>query len=358
MNRKALLVPFALSLSLIAPAHAAIQFAPAVNTSTGSIGGPGPAAESMVATDLNGDGKADLVAADWFGTGVRSFLGDGQGHFGPAIVTTLNTSTGSVSAADFDGDGLPDLAVGTGANLIILHGLGDGSFTELERFPLYPAGQIQAYAFDVNGDGKPDVVAPSPGGIQVYLGLGDGRVVKGPFTTLLGIFSALSAANFNNYGIPDIAIVEDFGQRVVTMLGNGDGSFRSGASVTIGFIPEDVIAGDLNGDGIDDVASADSFSFSASVALATSATSFAPTKRQFGVLGPVSVRLSDFDGDGDLDIAVTTVIDSQLYVLTNNGAGGFAAPLTFALTDFNGDGKPDVAAAGPGTLSVLINTSP
>lgn len=360
--------PIALAaLALLAsPAQAAIRFAPAVNTPTGSSGGPGPAAESMIAADLNGDGRPDLVAADWWGTGIRCFLNTGSG-FGPALVTELGTTTGSVSAADFDGDQIPDVAVATGLQLIVLRGRGDGRFDELSRRPLTPSGQIQAYAFDTNLDGRIDIVAPTGGGVQTFLGQGNGQFVDGPLSPVAGVITATAQAHFNPDGIPDIALADAFGQRVLMLSGNGDGSFTSFASAFVGFGPEDVAAGDLNGDGIDDVAAADSFSFSMSVVLSTGPGRYGAATRTFGLPGPVSLRLADFDADGDRDIAIPTVIDSRVRVYPNNGTGALGTPLSLpvsnqpqtpAIADYNGDGKPDIATAGPGMLSVLINTSP
>lgn len=352
---------------LAVPAFAAILFAPAANLATGSPGGPGPAAEAMVASDLDNDGDADIVAADWWGTGIRSFLNDGQGGFGPALVTALGTSTGSVSAADFDGDGLADLAVATGMELILLRGLGNGNFSETERHPLTPSGQVQAYAFDTNLDGHVDVVAPTGGGVQTFLGDGSGRVRSGPYSLVPGLITATARANFDHDGIPDIALADAFGQRVLMLRGTGDGSFTQVASAFVGFGPEDVVAGDLNGDGLDDVAAADSFSFSMSVVLSTGAGSYAAASRYLGIPGPVSLRLADFDRDGDLDIAIPSVIDSRVRVYGNTGTGHFGTPLSLVVThqpqtpaiaDYNGDGRPDITVAGPGQMSVLINTSP
>ncbi|MGH8458849.1 MAG: FG-GAP repeat domain-containing protein [Nevskiales bacterium] len=354
-------------ITLCATAQAGISFAPAVNYSTGSNGGPGPAAQSMITADVNGDGAADVVAADWFGSGIRVFMNNGIGSFGPAIVTHLGTSTGSVDAGDFDFDGKADVATATGSELVILHGLGNGSFTETERFPLSVSGQVQAYVFDTNLDGRADIVAPTGSGVQVFLGQGNGHFVTGPLSPVSGFFSALSKANFNNDGIPDIALADAGGQRAIMMRGNGNGSFTQFATGTVGLGPEDIITGDLNRDGVDDIATADSFSFTVSVLLSNGQGSFSAATRYSGDMGPVSLRLADFDRDGDLDIAESAVGSSVGQVFANNGNGQFAAPLvlsttnqpqTPAIADYNRDGKPDIAVAGPGQMSILRNTSP
>lgn len=353
---------------LCGAAQAAISFAPAVNYPTGSPMGPGPAAESMITVDVDNDGDADIVAADWYGNGIRTFKNNGLGGFGAAIVTSFGTSTGSVSAADFDFDGRADLAVATGYELIIAKGLGNGSFTEVERHSLPVAGQVQAYAFDANLDGKADIVAPSASGVQTFIGQGNGHFVAGPTTFVAGLLSSTAKANFNHDGVPDIAVADAFGQRVIMLRGNGDGSFTEIGSAFVGAGPEDVTAADLNLDGIDDLATADSFSFTVSVLLSNPAGGWNAAVRYTGVQGPVSVRFADFDRDFDKDLAVSSVLTNRVQVFTNNGFGVFGAtpasftvsnqPQTPCIADYNRDGKLDIATAGPGQMSVLRNTSP
>lgn len=354
-------------LALGTTAHAAVSFAPAVNYPTGSPMGPGPAAESMIAVDVDNDADADIIAADWYGTGIRVFRNDGLGQFGAAIVTDFGGSTGSVSAADFDFDGRADVAVATGSQLIIAKGNGNGTFTETERHNLPVAGQIQAYAFDATLDGKVDIVAPSASGVQTFIGLGNGRFTPGPVTFVAGLLSATAKGNFNNDGIPDIAVADAFGQRVIMLRGNGDGSFAEIASQFVGAGPEDVTAADLNFDGVDDLATADSFSFTVSVLLSNPG-GWNPAVRYTGVQGPVSLRFADFDRDSDKDLAVSSVLTSRVQVYTNTGFGTFGGtplslgvssqPQTPAIADYNRDGRPDIAVAGPGQMSVLRNTSP
>lgn len=353
------------AVMLSAEAYAGIQFAPAVNTSTGSSAGPGPAAEAMIGVDFDNDGDKDIVAADWFGTGVRAFRNTG-GSFGAAIVTSFGASTGSVSSADFNLDGRADLAAATGSELIIAFGNGNGTFTEVERHSLPVAGQVQAYAFDVNLDSRADIVAPSASGVQVFIGQPNGRFVAGPLTPVAGLISSTAKANFNNDGIPDIALADAFGQRVIMLRGNGDGSFTEFATATVGAGPEDVTAGDLNGDGIDDLATADSFSFTVSVLLSNGQGGFGAATRHTGVFGPVGIRMGDLDRDGDHDVVVTSVLTSNVQVFANNGNGTLRPALSFAVSnqpqtpviaDFNFDTKLDISTAGPGTMSVLRNTT-
>lgn len=357
-----------MGLAMTGTAQAAITFAPAVNYATGSTGGPGPAAEAMVAADVDNDGDADIIAADWFGNGIRVQKNNGNGSFGTAIVTNLGVATGSVGAGDFNGDGKVDVAAATGMELIILRGLGNGSFTETARFPLVVSGQVQAYVFDTNNDGKLDIVGPSASGIQTFFGQGNGSFVTGPLTTVGALVTSVAKMNYNNDGVADIGVLDAIGQRVIVMSGNGNGSFSEVASGFVGLIPEDVTAADFNGDGVDDLATADSFSFTMSVLLSDGSGDYGLANRHIGVFGPVGIRSADFDRDGDRDIVVSSVLGTLLQIYTNDGAGSFGllpnylsstmAPQTPVIADYNKDGKADIAVAGPGQLSILLNTSP
>lgn len=349
-------------------AQAAASFAPAANYPTGSSSGPGPSAQSMISVDLNNDGAPDVAAAEWQGDGVRSFLNDGSGRFGAAVATAMGTVTNSVAAGDFDGDGKADLVTTTSNEIVVMRGLGDGRFAEIERHGFSVGGQIVAYAFELNRDSRLDIVVPTATGVQVFLGQGNGHFTVGPASTVNGLNTALALANFNNDGIPDLALSDASGQQAILLRGIGDGSFTQLYATPIGAGPEDIIAGDLNGDGIDDVASADSFSFTMSVIQSNAQGGFGSATRYSGVQGPVSLRLADFDRDGRLDIAIPSVVSSLVQVYTNNGGGTFSyfpqnfsvsnQPQTPAIADYNRDGKPDIATAGTGTMSVLINTAP
>jgi hypothetical protein len=66
--------------------------------------------------DLDGDGKADLVTANTgqagIGVGLNTRKGDGAGGFGnAATLVTLLTAPTDLTVADFNVDGIPDIAV-------------------------------------------------------------------------------------------------------------------------------------------------------------------------------------------------------------------------------------------------------
>jgi FG-GAP-like repeat len=108
---------------------------------TYSTGGLSPTA--LAVADFNGDGTPDLVVSDitkndaGYFCEVAILLGNGDGTLQPAVVYPVGTPssipafTGVAAVGDFNHDGKPDLAVGSGsATVSILLGNGD------EHFPI------------------------------------------------------------------------------------------------------------------------------------------------------------------------------------------------------------------------------
>jgi len=83
----------------------------------------------------------------------------------------------SVAVGDFNGDGLPDLAVANqdSNDVSVLIGNGDGSFQVARNFP---AGNIPASVAvgDFNGDGRQDLAVANQDSndVSVLIGNGDG----------------------------------------------------------------------------------------------------------------------------------------------------------------------------------------
>ena len=122
---------------------------------------------SLAISDVNGDGKADLIAANNSTTDVAVVLGDGTGGFAPAPNSPFALDgyrPNSVDVADINADGKPDVVVSNDSgDVSVLVGDGAGDFTLASGSPFAVGGDrpFGIAAVDVNGDIKRDLLTPN-----------------------------------------------------------------------------------------------------------------------------------------------------------------------------------------------------
>jgi hypothetical protein len=308
---------------------------------------------AFVAADFNGDGRPDIAASGPNGVEVR--LNDGAGWFGvPARFNTGDFPAG-LDAADFNGDGRTDLVVANSdrSDISLLPGDGAGGFGTPVNFTV-GARTLSVLAADFNGDGKRDVAVAylgvgDAGFVSVLLGDGAGGLSPAAAVSVNGFPDSLTSADFNKDGKRDLALISS--QKPIVLLGDGAGGFAPPLGVMSGLVRQ-LTSADLNGDGNPDLAVAfrdDGIT----LLFGDGAGGFsAPTLAATGPLSvPGHVTAADFNGDGKLDLAAALFGWSSAGVLLGDGAGGFSAPRTFgagsyparvAAADFNGDGASDL----------------
>ena len=327
-------------------------------------------------------------------------LGNGDGTFQTVMTYSLGlTAVDSLTVADVNGDGKPDLLVGSSngipylvGSVGVLLGNGDGTFQTVVSYGTGMADGVPSVAVaDVNADGKADLLvanfcAPEDCGNSVGVLLGNG---DGTFQTVVtygmggSLPESVAVADVNGDGKPDLLVAgccigsDGF---VSVLLGKGDGTFQPPVSYDSGGGGNHSVAvADVNGDGKPDLLVAnqgDSESSSVGVLLGNGDGTFQAAATYGDGTNPFSVVVGDFNGDGKLDLAVAEPYSSNAGVLLGNGDGTFEtllsynsggyAPYSVAVADVNGDGKPDLLAANGcvsstncanGTVGVLINNS-
>jgi hypothetical protein len=215
----------------------------------------------ITAGDFNGDTKLDIGVADWqlmHGGNTGSLdvlLGQGDGTFAAPLSTALSPpvpETNFIASGDFNQDGKLDVAVGIGSFMQILLGQGNGSFQAKVRYTLGATVQDIVPA-DFNGDGIPDLAvsnSSSSSQVSIFLGIGDGTFQSPINFTVSQLSLAVSAADLNSDGKLDLLVANTSGFSL--WLGNGDGTFSVGTTVPVNGVassPSNISSGDFNNSG-------------------------------------------------------------------------------------------------------------
>jgi hypothetical protein len=233
-----------------------------------------------------------------------------------------------IAVADFNGDGIPDVVVGGGgaygdytpdAYVEVVLGNGDGSFgnplqitfTTSQTYYLYPPFPAVG---DFNGDGIPDLAVAdlNAGKVSIYLGKGDGTFGT-PMTVATGSgLNTVTVADFNRDGMLDLAVTNTSNGSISIFLGNGNGTFTTGQVVPSGAAPDATAVGDFNGDGIPDIAV---FNGTSTVAILlgkgdgtfTVSATETPVNNFYGSGWP-GLASADFNGDGLTDLVASSSV--------------------------------------------------
>jgi hypothetical protein len=300
------------------------------------------------------------------------FLGDGKGgwrRWSGLRFPPLAYDYGDVAVADFNGDGKPDLALANHLRgLIALVADGSGGFTEWGKgLDFQVPGQEGAdagggfssrtlEAADWNGDGRPDLIALGEGprmaasagpggggrvatagtayGVKVYLNQGDGTwVAANESSRLFG--DDLAVADFTNDGHLDMILgTSVLGEEEILRIGGAEGGGWAKADLP-GLRPTSYVGAvdvaDLNHDGKLDLAvgylsrEAGEWRTGIDVFLAQAGGGW-DRKGVAAIEGRpwlTALDSGDLDGDGKLDLAATTG-EGEVWIFLGKGDGSFA----------------------------------
>ena len=388
---------------------------------TGTVFG-GSSANGVAVADFNGDGFLDLAVTSSADPNVYVLLGNGTGAFATPAVLVLplgaSGTGGTVLAKDLNGDGKIDLVATDKANgrvyiflnnlpsiaaptLLSFHSVTSGAAPASQTAPLsFTSGTAPGFSVTsntpwlsavVNGAAPPTSLAIQVDPTQVTTGTyngvltlsatgyfgttvlvsltvvtPDGTLVAGNSASLGGATANFAIADINKDGIPDLVALA--GTSVYWLKNNGSGTFTNHGNVGVARNMAGLAVADFNGDGNLDIATAaPAFLNNTTQVYTLLGLGSAGLAAQAFLAGqggflPTALVAGDFNNDGKMDIAVLNsakVVGSDntstLLVLLGSGANTFT-PVSgiprdlsgtkgaaMAMGDFNGDGKVDLA---------------
>jgi type II secretory pathway component GspD/PulD (secretin) len=298
-------------------------------------------------------------------------------------------------------------------------GSGGGATTSFTGLPTsttfpqtsFPVGNnpVALAASDFNGDGLPDIAVANQNdnSISILLNQDNGNFVAptnsplllpktetGPISIAAGTLGNTVTNSINGVAsaTEDLVIANSTSNNVTVLLGNGDSTFveAAGSPYTVGKTPSSVVLADFNGDGFLDFAVANQGDNTISVFKGNGnggftefpGSPFALTNTtSIAEKGPIAMVTGNFRGatetatnSPEADLAVVNQATNNVTILlgTVDTAGniGFLeapnspiavgqSPVAIATSDFNADGIPDLAVVNQvdNSVSTLLGSA-
>ena len=306
--------------------------------------------------DFNHDGKTDIVVANQTDNTVGVFLGSGDGTFQPQVTYAVGLSPISVAVADFNLDGIEDIAVldRGDSNVVLLLGQGDGTFVlqqtcvcgcTTDTFPV-GSNAFQLVSADFNGDGIPDLAVSNTGDATVSVLLGTVGGFASQVTYAVGNApQGIATADLDGNGNVDLVVANSNDATIGALLGNGNGTFQSQVTYPSGNAPLGIATADVDRNGNTDVIVSNSNDNTITIYRGNGET-LLPDPNVYGTGNiPFGIAAGDLNGDGVPDLAV----------VDNGGEVSQPSDVTIWLSARGETATASSVSVGPGTHNVLAS---
>ena len=212
-----------------------------------------------------GDSNLGFVVTNFEDSTLSVFDGRGDGTFievtgSPFKLPPTATGPVAITVADFNGDGLPDLAIVNQAskNVTILAGNGNGTFSEFPNSPLAVGNLAVAITSgNLSGSNGPAlaVVNQEDNTLSVFLGNGNGTFVAAPQSPLATDTtpSGVAIADLAQASTGGIAVTNTAVGTVTLFADLGSGLFASAIEPSAGTSPDAILAGDFTNSAFPDI---------------------------------------------------------------------------------------------------------
>lgn len=367
------LVATAMVLMILGGAVPALGLVNPVFGTVSSVRGVGSPRDIAVA-DFNEDGYDDVVAAVTDAgvepVGVSLSLGGADPVLSAPVMISAGAPTWNVVATDLNADGHADVVASFAQwfGLSVLLGRGDGTFAEPMVYAT--SGVVRGVALlDTNADGQTDIVGMESelSGIVVMVNDAGSFSVNEYGVPESGNAVAVAVGQLAGDELPDLVIVDNVSSRAV-VLGNSGGVFTAAQILVTGEQPRSVVVADFNSDGLDDIAASSSIDSDVEVFLANGPGGFADALVTSTGAGTMTGALAapDLDVDGDIDLLVVNGSAGALVALENDGSGHMSivesipigtGPTAIAVGDPNSDSVADAIVADLGDACLRIVAS-
>ncbi|MHC1762724.1 MAG: FG-GAP repeat domain-containing protein [Verrucomicrobiia bacterium] len=342
---------------------------------------PGPRTFAPPLTNLVGRmpaafsiGTNNLIAVANTGENTVTVLTNaGFGRFRRIASTNLPVGTRplAIAVTDVNGDGRPDIVTANAGDnqLSVLTNNAAGRFTNAApiRVGVEPIALIAA---DLDGRAPDDFVVldTQASSLTVLLNKPDG-VIKNLLDVGPIDFVVAARLSTNSTSL-DLALVQRASGTVSILTNDGNGSLALLNNYPAGASPARLVAADMNADGRTDLICASTEARTITV-LTNSGSAFFAKASVFPIgASPVSIAVADMDGNRYPDVVTANGSAGTLTVMTNDGAGGLVLsrvvkvpgnPCAVTVLDILGTGGADVVALSergnnaPGVLTVLLD---